>query len=885
MRATLLAAASFLFPYAAFAAAPPAEMPIVADAQAPKGRLTDAARPTAYRLDFTIRPDQPRFSGHAEIDAVLKTGTRILYLHGRDLNITKAVALVGGKSVPIKWSQVDKTGVARLDFPSVVPAGAVTLAFDYDAAFGDSPAGLHRIKVGDSWYGWTQFESIDARAAFPSFDEPGFKTPFTISITTRAGDKAVSNAPETAVTKVGALEKHQFQATKPLPTYLIAMMAGPFVSADGAAPPSAYRTTPLPMRIVATKAQSDKLAYALAESPRIVGLLEDYFGQAFPFPKLDQIGSPVMPGAMENAGADLYADEILLLDAGATTRQKQDFGMVVAHELSHQWFGDLVTPAWWDDIWLNESFANWMGYRIGNAWRPELNIGVGAISEALAAMNTDSLEVGRPIHQTITQNSQIDGAFDAITYGKGGQVVAMIAAYLGDDAFRAGVRLHLSRHQYGNATSEEFFQALADAAHDPRVLTSLKSFVDQQGVPLLDVKRDKGGLVVTQQRYAFLGSKPAPITWTIPVCMRVGDKRSCTLMDKTNFTVATAGPGAIMPNAGGTGYYRFNLPKADWDALIAASPNLPAGEALATIDSLWASFRAGKAEPAELIAAMRVMSGHKDSNVAVNGGQRLAGLRVRGLIADDASAEYRRLMDATFAPRLAAIGFDPAAGAHADDDPDRQKLRQDLVALLSDEAQDAPVRAKLLAAGEAYVGGNAKAVDQAFLGTALGLVVEKGGLTAAKSLANRALASEDPIFRGAALDAVSGTGDQAIARWLLKDFSDPRLRATERLTLVGGLARTSATRDMAGDWIVSNYQKTAGTSGIFQASRLPTLLSWQCSAERAQQIDTALSAKVAAMGAGELAFERVVEAIRHCGDLKAARGAALTGAVKASAAG
>ncbi|PZU09050.1 MAG: peptidase M1 [Sphingomonas sp.] len=885
LRAFLLATLAFASPLAiATAAAPPAPTAIVADPQAPKGKLPDQASPTAYRLDLTIIPDRPRFSGHVEIDTIVKAETSRLYLHGRDLRMAKAVAIVGGRKVPGKWAQVDQTGTARLDFARPLPAGKVTLAFDYDAAFGDSPSSLYHVKVGPDFYAWTQFESIDARGTFPSFDEPGFKTPFTVSITTKPGFKAVSNAPETQVTKVGGLEKHQFQPTLPLPTYLVAMMAGPFLTADGAAPAEGARTAPLPLRIIGTKAQAGKLDYALAESPRIVELLEKYFGQPFPFPKLDQIGSPVMPGAMENAGADIYGDDILLLDGNATTRRKQNFGMVVAHELSHQWFGDLVTPAWWDDIWLNESFANWMGYRIGNEWRPELNIGVGAIDEALSAMDTDALEVGRPIHQTISENSQIDSAFDQITYGKGGQVVAMIAAYLGDEEFRDGVRLHLSRHRYGNATSDEFFQALADAAHDQRVLPALKSFVDQQGVPVVDIRRQGGQLIASQSRYAFLGSTPPPLTWTIPLCVRTGTARTCSLLDKPSMAIGPAGSGPIMPNAGGAGYYRFTLSTQDWAALIAAGPMLPAGEALAADDSLWAAFRAGKADMATLIAAARTMATASDSNVAVDGGFRLSGLRATGLIEDAALPDYRRLIEAIYAPKLAAIGFDPAAGAHKADDPDRQKLRQDLVRLLALQAKDDAVRAKLLAAGDAYLAGNAGAVDQAFLAPALALTVEKGGLASARAMLEKALTSEDPVFRPRAIQAIATAGDPDIAKWVFS-LVDKRLRPTERIALISGLAVTRDTRDMTAEWLLANYDKIAAGNGIFITSRLPQVLGTQCSADRAREIEAKLGPKVKAMGAGELEFARTVEEIRHCGDLKAAKAGEVSAALKAASAG
>ena len=854
----------------------------VTDPAAPRGRLSDAATPLAYRLDFTIQPDKAGFSGHDEIDATLKAPTAHLYMHGRDLKVSKATATVAGQVVTATWTQVDPTGVVRLDFAKPLPAGKVTLAFDYTGAFGDTPSGLYHIKVADRWYSWTQFESIDARAVYPSFDEPGFKTPFAISVTTDPGLKVVSNAPETAVEKAGALETHRFATTKPLPTYLVAIDTGPFVHVMGSVPPNAHRAAPLPLGAVVTQAQAGKTDYVMAETPRIVGLLEDYFGQPFPFPKLDQIASPEMPGAMENAGADTYADGIIVLDKGATTGQRQLFGMVVAHELSHQWFGDLVSPDWWDDIWLNESFANWMGFRIGDAWRPELHIAAGAVAEGLAAMNTDALEVGRPIHQHIALNSEIDSAFDQITYGKGGQVIAMVAAYMGDDAFKAGVRLHLSRHAYGNARTEEFFAALADAAHDPRVLASLRSFVDQAGVPVVTFTRNGSTLTATQSRYAFLGATPAPRSWVIPLCLKAGTGRSCTLLDKASAAIPTPAGGLLMPNAGGAGYYRFDLPEKDWRTLIAALPALPAGEALAADDSLWASFRAGHAPAADLLAETASIAGNPDSNAALLGGQRLAGLRVRGLIEGPAVADYRRVMTRVFAPKLATMGFDPAAGAYAAEDPDRQKLRQELVALVAEEAQDAALNARLTTAAKAYLGGDVRALDQGYIAEALTAYVRAGGRPAAQALLDKALASEDPVFRGAAVDAVGRTGDPALAQWVI-GFNDPRLRPLERIQMYAGLATTAGTTQIAGDWLIANYDKLAAVgNGVFLQG-LPSAFSLQCSAERADRIEATLGPKVRANGHGVLTLERAVEGVRHCGDLKAAREADVASALAAAA--
>ncbi|WP_085810936.1 M1 family metallopeptidase [Sphingomonas sp. TZW2008] len=881
MRAFLLATAlSFVGTAAGAQNAPaPRANAIVADPAAPKGRLSDAAMPKAYRLDFTIQPAKTGFSGRGEIDVALKAATRRLYLHGRDLAV-KASARVGGRMIPATFTQVDKTGTARLDFAQELPAGAVTLVFDWTGSFGDSASGLYRVKVGEQWYSWTQFESIDARAAFPSFDEPGFKTPFTVSITTDRGSKAVSNAPETGVTPDGALEKHQFAATRPLPTYLVALVTGPFVHATGTVPPTPERTQPLPLGAVLTQAQRDKTGYVMAETPRIVSLLEKYFGAPFPFPKLDQIGSPIMPGAMENAGADIYGDGIIALAPDAPVSQKKLFGMVVAHELAHQWFGDLVSPVWWDDLWLNESFANWMGFRIGGEWRPELNIGVGGLEEGFSAMNTDSLTVGRPIHEPIRENAKIDSAFDGITYGKGGHVIAMIAAYLGDEKFRDGVRLHLKRHAYGSAATADFFKSLADAAQDPRVVTAMQSFVDQQGVPLISLTRQGGRMVATQSRYTFIGQAPQPTRWTVPFCYRVGEARSCQLIDGATATIdVPAGNAALMPNAGGNGYYRFDMPAADWDRLIVGFAQLSGAEAIAASDSLWASFRAGRTDAARVLAGTVAMAGNADSNAALDGGQRLAGMHSRGLIPAAALPAYRAFLDRTYAPRLAALGFDPAAGAHAGDDPDRQKLRADTVALLAGEAEDRALLAKLAAAAERYLGGDKAALDATYLGDGFGAVVQQGGLPAAKRIMEAGLASEEPVMRDAAFAAVADSGQPAIATWALA-LNDPRLRTLDRANLIQRLALAPGTATMTGDWFIANIDKVLGSANGIFAGRVARAFATQCGVDRAAQIDAAIGARIRADGNGVLDYERTLENIRLCGALRDAKSAELGTALR-----
>ncbi len=834
----------------------------------PRGRLSDAAIPSAYRIDLTVDPAKPRFSGRVEIDVTLKEPSTRIDLHGRDLTIRSAAAVTGGKRVSGRWSQADDTGVARLDFSEPLPAGKATLAFEYDAAFNTGPAGMFRVAVGGDWYSWTQFQSIDARAAFPAFDDPGFKTPFTVTLRTPPGLVAVSNAPEIATTREGGLEVHRFAPTLPLPTYLVAMMTGPFAVLEGAVPPTPQRAEPLPLRIVSTRPNADKLQFALDGSKLIVALLEDYFADAFPYPKLDQITTPILPGAMENAGADLYQDSILVMDESAAVQQKRRFGMVVSHELAHQWFGDLVTPEWWDDIWLNESFANWMGYRVGSEWRPDLNIGAGAVAEGFAAMNTDALAAGRPIRQDIVANAQIDAAFDSITYGKGGHVVAMIAGYMGDAKFRDGVRRYMAAHRYGNATSTDFFAAMAEAAGDPRIVPAMRSFTDQQGVPLLTFTGRDGRYTVAQSRYAQLGTAPAATRWGVPLCVRRGKESRCQLMDAETAEVGIAGEGPLMPNAGGTGYYRFELPPQEWDALIRQAASLPGAEAQALADSLVASFKAGRAGPRQITELARRLALHPDSYAADAGGDALAFLSSAGLIDDNAKSAYRRFVDRLYAPLLARHGFDPRASAHAKDDPERAQRRAQLVARLSDN--DERVRKSLAEAAAAWMDGKTNALDPIWYRQALEVHVAKGGLPAAKAVVDKALASEDPVLRPAALAAAGGSGKEDIARWLLIDLKDERLRASERHSLLGNILHAGGTRDLGYRWLLDNLDQVLQGGGIFYAAKLPQLLDGFCSADKADEIARDFRPRLAGK-TGELELERTIERVRNCGLLKDAR--------------
>jgi aminopeptidase N len=879
MNRIILAALLAAVPAAqALAQTPPVPTsPAASPAEFSRGPLPDTVQPQGYRLDLTVDPATERFSGRVEIDARIKQPGATVFLHGRDLAMRRAVARVGARQLTGTWKQLDATGVAALTFAEPLPAGPVTFAFEYDAPFQNGPAGMFRVKVGDDWYSWTQLQSIDARAVFPSFDQPSFKTAFTVTLRTPPGLKAISNAPETGVTREGGLDVHRFAPTLPLPTYLMAMMVGPFEMVTGDVPPTPQRTAPLPLRIISTRPNAARLDFALQGSKEIVALLEDYFADGFPYPKLDQITSPIMPGAMENAGADLYGDSLIVMDETSPTPQKRRFGMVVSHELAHQWFGDLVTPEWWDDIWLNESFANWMGYRIGHAWRPDLNIQAGALAEGFAAMNTDALIAGRPIYQKIETNSEIDAAFDSITYGKGGHVVAMIAAFMGDDTFRAGVRRYMAAHRYGNANTDDFFAAMADAAHDPRIIPAMRSFIDQQGVPLLTFSRKDadgtGAYTVTQSRYAPLGTTPPATRWGIPLCVRQGEAKQCSLLDDASGEIAIAGgAGPLVPNAGGTGYFRFELPADDWDALIAGADALTGGEAQAVTDSLFASMLAGRGSAVRVAALARSLIRHPDSYASDAATDKLSDFVGLGILDEDGRKGWRRFVKRLYKPLLTQYGFDPRARAYAAEEPETAQRRVQVVIRMASSARDAALRRQIGAAARAYLAGDAGALDPAWFPIAFDIHVAQGELTAAKALVDKALGSEDPVFRPAALGAAAGSGLKEVAAWLLNDLDDPRLRPSEKRDLMRGIIQTTATREAGYAYLRANLDElTSGTAGIFFAARLPGLLSRFCSVASADQFAGELRPRFAGKP-GALELERTIERVRNCGVLRDQRG-------------
>jgi aminopeptidase N len=840
----------------------------------PLGRLPDTVQPVAYRLWLKVDPAQRSFEGKTDIDArLLRPATRF-FLHGLDLRVSRAEVRVDGRTLPATYTQVDDTGVVRLDVPQLLPAGALTLHFEYTADFRDSPEGLFHARVGDAWYAWTQMEAIDARRMFPGFDEPGYKIPFTVTVTAPNGMRVFANAPEASAEVADQLTIHRFAPTRPLPTYLVAIAVGAFDTVESNVAPHGGRVAPLPFGVIATRGQKPRMQIAATEGPKLLSLLEDYLELPYPYEKLDLAASPVQSGAMENAGLILFQDPLILLDEQARIGQLRSFGTTTAHEMSHQWFGDQVTPTWWTDIWLNESFAEWLGNKVGSQWRPDLDVPQVQLAEALSAMDTDALGRGRPIHQEITDSRQIPSAFDDITYLKGAQVLSMFESFMGAEKFRKGVRLHLQRHRYASATADDFFRALAEAAGDQRIAPALRTFTDQTGVPVISVADSASGVTLTQSRYHPLGVPGSRQQWGVPVCLSRAGARTCILLTAAQMTLPPVpGEGPLVPNAGGAGYYRFRLDDAGWDRLIAASGQLPPREAMAVGDSLWSDFAAGNGSFARVVAGARALAAEPQALAATQLAQPLAQL-AHTMLGPAELAGYRRLMQQIYGPRLAAVGLDLRRGAYTRESASRQSLRQALVPLAALEARDPQVRAQLSSAAAASLSADTEALDDAFRRVALQVAVQDRGEAFMTQLLGALLRSGDSLFRQDAVGALGAADSPEGAAAALKLAYSPGVRPGETVRIMAGLMTRPGSRATAIAYVNEHLDQVVAAIPGFARPRLVTwLFGDECSGDSIARADRWAQEHLKALNGGDLELAQTKERIGVCVALRQAKGA------------
>jgi cytosol alanyl aminopeptidase len=850
----------------------------------PALRLPGDVHPTAEAIELTIDPEHDGFSGKADIDVELTQPRQSMWLHGRGLHVTSAsVTPEGGPSAVATWVDEDERGLGRLSLGSVAPAGRARIHIEYDASFTAGTQGLFKVKQAGVPYAFTQFEAIDARRAFPCFDEPSFKIPFTVTLDVPQGDEVVANTPEARRAAVdGGLVRVSFAPTKPLPSYLVAFAVGPLdVVKAPDVPPNGVRSHALPLRGVTTKGRGPELAYALAHVGEILSALEDYFGIEYPYDKMDVLAVPDMGGAMENAGAVTFEEDLLLFDPKtAPLHQRQAFAEVVAHEFAHQWFGDLVTMAWWDDTWLNESFAEWMGVKIANRWDPALHSDLELASGMQQAIGSDSLVNARQIHQPIATSDDIENSFDDATYEKGGSVIAMFERWLGAEVFQRGVRQHLAQHRFGNATVDDFLAALSAAAGRD-IATPYRTFLDQPGVPYIEaaVQCTPGSprLHLKQSRFLPLGSTgDASKLWQVPVCARYAadggaPKEACTLLTTVEGDLPLEGkacPSWVFPNARGLGYYRFALASADLaNVRKKAIPLLDTRERMALGNSLRAAFSHGTTPFSEVLQVATALASDPDRHVAEEP-TALVETAYEWLHADPVRPRIEAFARTLMSPELAKLGWTKRSG-EADTAMD---LRSHVLWFLADVGQHPAVRTEAKRRAAAYIGFgkdsaiHRDAVDENLAGTALSVAGEDADAPMLDALIASFVKTQDDELRGILLAGLSRVRNPALSGRVLDLVLDDRVKYTEMLRPLWSQFSMPETRDAAWKWLKDHWDavSTRTSAAMFSGVQLLAIPGGFCDEAHAQDVGTFLGDRAAKVDGGPRVLAKTLEEIHLC---------------------
>jgi alanyl aminopeptidase len=854
------------------------------DGTIPTGPLPRTVVPSEVGLHLTIDPTQDRFSGRVEISVDVAKATDTIWMHGKGLHITRAVYMPqNGRNQDLAAAEVDVSGVLKLTAPKPIAPGKGVIAIDYDAPFGQLQ-GAYKVKPDGNDYVMTQMEPLGARTAFPGFDEPSFKQPWRMTFTVPDADVVVANAPEVKTTDLkGPMKEVQFAKTEALPSYLVAFAVGPWDVVPGPdIAPNGERTSPIRLRGVAAKGQGGRMKYSLEHTPEIVRALESYFGIPYPFAKLDNMAAPdFWAGAMENAGLIVYRDSLMFPDETSAVSRRQAFWGVSAHELAHQWFGDLVTTRWWDDIWLNEGFATWMGNKIHGQLQPEAHTDRGLLEGAIGAMGADSLASTRRVHEPIKDFTDVQSAFDGITYQKGGATLNMFEQYIGPEQFRTGIRKYLKAHARGNATSADLIHAVAaESAAPEAVASAFFSFIDQPGVPFVKVDLDCGGakpaLVLSQQRYLPIGSTAsAKETWGIPLVVRYADGGEIRTQ-KMLFTgaegrmeLADAGscPAWVMPNAHGNGYYRFALSPRLQDALSGAFAQLDEREQRVYADSVGAAYGAGNLTVSQFLAALPQFASAPVRQTATAGMGSTEWIAEQLLPDDKARDAFHAQVADIYRPRLQQLGMAPKAGEPDDDG----LLRASLVGFFAETLKDPAVRAQMDKAGRAVLGlgGDGQlhldAVPQDLRDTALAVAVQEGGKAAFDAAEKQFRASQDAVLRSQLLGAMGGTQDAALnERVRALVFEPGLLRRNEIFPAVGGQAGDAATRPALRDWTDAHFAEIVAKLAPAGAAVVNLYSAGMCSDADAAALQDKFAARVADIEGGPRQLKQTVEAIRMC---------------------
>ncbi len=642
-------------------------------------RLPGGASPDHYALTVNLNFATNSYEGDETIDLKLSKPSDTITLNALEIDFHEVTVTAGGKIQTAKVSTDEKNEMATFTVANQLPAGAATVHIKYTGHLNDKLRGFYLSTYKGRKYEVSQMESTDARVAFPCFDEPAYKATFDISAIVDKDDTAISNG-EVVSDTPGPGDKHtiKFSQSPKMSSYLVALTVGDWKCVSD-------HTDGVKVSVCTVPGKENLAQFPLEASKYILHYYDNYYGIKYPLPKLDNIAVPdFQAGAMENWGAIIYREsELLVDDKTGSVNAKQNIADTIAHEMAHQWFGDLVTMAWWDDIWLNEGFATWMTPHPLAQWKPDWMEGQQVADNTQRALSGDAIKNTRPIHQAAETRGEIEQLFDGIAYGKSAAVLHMLEAYLGPETFRQGVNLYLKEHAYGNATAADFWTAMAHASKQP-IDQIMPTFVLQPGIPFVDVSsKCEGGnttLQVSQKRYFNTPedfNQTNDELWQIPICAKgisgaSSGQQQCFVMTKREQQFTMKGCSKfVFPDSNALGYYRFNYDAPGLRQLgsgveTAFTPE----ERIALMGNEWALMRIDKHSVGDYLALGAQLKNTPGSVLLVSFGNHLQYIN-DNMLTDADRAEFQAWLRTQFSPVLQQLGYN----GRPNDTPEKKQKR------------------------------------------------------------------------------------------------------------------------------------------------------------------------------------------------------------------
>ncbi len=796
--------------------------PSSAGKPAASGRLPRVVKPKRYDLRLTIEPETGVFSGRVKTSVNVGAPTDRVVLNSLDLVYGKV--LVNGR--PLDASRVlvdDKSETVTLLLDAPLKRGAAVLEFEYSGKANELMRGLFKArgKTAGKEEAWTftHLEPTHARRVLPSFDEPDFKASFRLTLDVPAGLQPLSNMPAVSDKTKDGRRVVTFAETPKMSSYLLAVFAARLA-------PKSRKVGKTVVTVWAPPEQLAQADFALDAAVRALGFLNKWFAYPYMLPKLDLVVSPdFASGAMENWGAILFRDASFLIDPKLSSdAAKRRVAEVVSHEVVHQWFGNLVTMGWWNDLWLNEAFATWVAYKAVHAWKPGWKVWEDFGQGKRSPLSIDALPGTRAVRSQASTPAEIQAMFDPMSYEKGGALLRMIEDYVGEKAFLKGVRAYMKRYAYKNAESAHFWREIERASGKP-VRDMAEKWLERPGVPVVEMSAAAAGgraLSFEQKRFSAFGLKDESL-WPVPMTIRYrlkGEKKTRlhrVLLTGARETVSLPGKGELLwayPNAGELGYFRLSFGRETLERVLAHKGELTAGERSGLLNHLWAQTRAGAMPVDEFLAALAAFKGDDSRLILEDAAGYLRTLRLELAATDAEKARLSAFAADFFAPALARLGWEKKRGETVDATLTRPTVLN-ILALLAPATVEKGVTPRL----KAYLEDPAK-LDASLQVVVLNAAARRNEPALFDAFRERLAAPRTPEQKELMLRALAEfTAPELLERYLAMTLSS-EIRAQDAWKPFVWLLSNPSSRGRAWEFVKANWPALVAKVGPRGATRV-----------------------------------------------------------------